>query len=102
MSIQKQYLKSKPYCKVTFLLSKQHVGKGRNVAVAGEFNEWKTDQTPLKAKKNGDFATTLTLQSGREYQYRFVVDGEEWITDDSADKYVNSGVDKSKNAVVVV
>jgi 1,4-alpha-glucan branching enzyme len=102
MSIQKKYFKSKSHCKVTFHLSKKKVGQAGKVTLAGEFNDWKTDQTPLKELKNGDYATTLTLQAGCEYQYRFVVDGEQWITDDCADKYVNSGFGQSQNSVVVL
>lgn len=56
----------------------------------------------MKALKNGDFTVTVTLDKGREYQYRYVVDGNNWITDSAADKYVHSGVDTAQNSVVVV
>lgn len=104
MSVKKQYLKSKPQCKVTFRLDKKTVGnQARKAFLAAEFNEWRPENTPMKALKNGDFTVTVTLEKGREYQYRYVVDGKDWVTDSEADKYVSSGVDHStQNSVVIV
>ncbi len=102
MSIKKQYLKSKPVCKVTFRLNKKNVGEARKACVAAEFNGWNVDKTPMKALKNGDFTVTVALDKGREYQYRYVIDGNHWITDDEADKYVHAGVANTQNGVVVV
>ena len=102
MSITKQYLKDKPMCKVTFRLDKKTIGQAKKANIAAEFNGWKADKTPMKPLKNGDFTVTVVLDKGREYQYRYVVDGQHWITDDAADKYVHSGVANAQNAVVVV
>lgn len=102
MSIKKQYLKDKPVCKVTFRLDKKMIAGAKKASLAAEFNEWKAEKTPMKALKSGDFTVTVTLDKGREYQYRYLVDGRHWITDDGADKYVHTGVDNDRNAVVVV
>ena len=102
MSIKKQYLKSKPFCKVTFRLDKQTAGSAKKASLAAEFNNWKADKTPMKALKNGDFTVTVNLTTGREYQYRYVVDGTNWVTDSKADKYVPAGIANDQNAVVVV
>lgn len=102
MSVKKQYLKSKPVCKVTFRLPKKEAYGARKAAVAGEFNGWKTDQTLMKSLKNGDFTVTVVLTPGNEYQYRYVVDDKEWVTDNKADKYADSGYGNCKNGVVVV
>ena len=102
MPVKKQYFKTKPYCKVTFRLSKKTAGDARKVAVAGDFNEWSSSRTPMKLLKNGDFTTTLQLPKGHEYQYRFVLDDEIWISDDTADKKVYSQYANAHNAVVVV
>ena len=101
MSIKKQYLKDKPICKVTFRLDKKSVGKARKAGIAAEFNDWKADKTPMKLLKSGDFTVTVNLDKGREYQYRYVVDGQ-WITDEAADKLVQTGVDNAQNSVVIV
>jgi methyl coenzyme M reductase subunit C len=40
MSIKKQYLKTKPVCKVTFRLKKAQACGARKVSIAGDFNQW--------------------------------------------------------------
>lgn len=102
MAAKKQYYKTKPYCKVTFRLSRKIAGNARKVSIAGDFNDWKSDRTPMKALKNGDFTVSLQLAKGREYRYRFVLDDQEWVTDDSADKQVYCDFASAHNAVVVV
>jgi 1,4-alpha-glucan branching enzyme len=102
MSVKKQYLKTKPVCKVTFRLPKEIAPGARKAAVAGEFNGWKTDEILMKQLKNGDFTATVVLKTGNEYQYRYIVDDQQWMTDTDADKYAESGFANCKNAVVVV
>jgi 1,4-alpha-glucan branching enzyme len=102
MSIKKQYLKSKPYCKVTFRLDKKMAGRAKRAGLAAEFNDWQAEKTPMRALKNGDFTVTVNLSPGREYQYRYVVEGTGWITDENADKYVPAGIAGVENGVVIV
>ena len=56
--------------------------EARSVFVAGEFNAWSFEATPLKAMGLGEWVVRLMLRSGR-YEYRFVVDGQ-WIDDPEA------------------
>jgi 1,4-alpha-glucan branching enzyme len=102
MAIKKQYLKTKPFCKVTFRLDKEIAGSARRVSIAGDFNAWQSAKTPMKALKNGDFTATVELPTGAEYQYRFVIDDCHWVTDQSADKHIHCDFANVKNAVVVV
>lgn len=102
MSVKKQYLKTKPYCKVTFRLGKKRAAGAHRVAVAGDFNSWEMTHTPMKSLKSGDFTVTVNLAKGREYQYRFVIDGDRWVTDEEADKQIYCDFAKVQNAVVVV
>ncbi len=102
MAVKKQYFRTKPYCKVTFRLEKKNAGSAHKVALAGDFNSWEASQTPMKSLKSGDFTTSLNLPKGREYQYRFVIDDHQWITDDAADKQIYCDFAKAQNAVVVV
>lgn len=81
MAIKKQYLKSKPVCKVTFELAAKESDK---VSVVGDFNEWDASVNPLKKLKNGTFKLVLPLEAGNTYEYKFVVDGD-YITDENAD-----------------
>jgi hypothetical protein len=55
----------------------------RQVAVAGDFNDWDPGRTQLiNQDGQGTFAGTLRLPPGA-HEYMFVVDGQ-WVTDPSA------------------
>ena len=98
MSLKKQFLKSKPVCKVTFELPKEATANAKSVKIVGEFNEWNIKKgVPMKALKNGTFKAILELESGKEYQYRYLIDNNIWVNDWEADKYVQTayGVDNS-------
>jgi 1,4-alpha-glucan branching enzyme len=101
MSLKKQYLKSKAVCKVTFTLSKEAAGAAKSAHVVGDFNEWNIKATPMKKLKNGTLTATVTLQRGREYQFRYLLDGVVWENDWNADGYVENSFG-SDNSVVVV
>ena len=73
----------------------------QSVGLAGDFNEWNPAATPMKQRKDGCWWATLRLPKNREYAYRFVVDGREWITDERADRLVPNEHGES-NAIVVV
>jgi 1,4-alpha-glucan branching enzyme len=95
--LTKKFSKSKPTCQVTFQLP-----AGVNAYQAylvGEFNNWDATSTPLK-KVQGVWKTTLVLDKGREYQFRYCVNGGKWINDESADKYVPNNVDGDNSVVV--
>lgn len=96
MSIKKTYPKSGKVCKVTFDCPEENAD---NVYIVGDFNEWTIGATPMKKAKK-KFTVTLDLEPGREYEYRFVVDGERWISDDSADGMVPSPFPGAQNSVV--
>ncbi|MCX5707546.1 MAG: AAA family ATPase [Candidatus Omnitrophica bacterium] len=51
----------------------------QNVYAAGDFNNWKTDDTSMMQKVDGTWKLKVSLPAGR-YRYRFVKDGE-WIED---------------------
>lgn len=102
MSIKKQFLKTRPVCKVTFRLSKDDVQNADSVHITGEFNGWNKLKTPMKQLKNGSFTVTLDLEKNNDYQFRYLVDKQIWINDAEADKYVPSGFSGSDNSVVSV
>jgi len=96
MAITKQYLKSKPICKVTFSILAEDAKK---VGLAGSFNKWKA--TPLKKLKNGTFKGTVDLDTENSYEFKYVVDGT-YINDDAADNYVWNDFAAANNSVVNV
>lgn len=53
--------------------------KAKAVCVAGTFNNWSPNATPLKNGDCGEWTVELLLRPG-QYEYRFVVDGE-WMDD---------------------
>lgn len=102
MSIKKQYLKTKPICKVTFKIEKEQSGGAGKVYLVGDFNNWNEISDEMKALKDGSFTITLDLETGREYQFRYLADGKNWINEPEADKFVPSGFGDAENAVVVL
>jgi 1,4-alpha-glucan branching enzyme len=83
MAITKQYLKTKPVCKVTFQVP---AAEAQDVRVVGTFNQWNTESTPLKKLKNGSFKGTVDLDKDQSYEFRYLVDGH-YVNDEQADAY---------------
>jgi len=96
--INKKFMKSKPVVEVTFELPKDIEAKDE-VCVVGEFNNWDQTANPMR-KTKGVWKTTLKLDAGQEYQFRYLVDGQNWYNDDAADKYVPNNVN-GENSVLV-
>lgn len=101
MSLKKQYLKTKPLCKVAFSLPIQIAKSVTTAHLVGDFNAWNTNATAMKRLKNGTFTATLTLRQNEEYEFRYFLDGVRWENDWEADKYVPNNYG-SENSVVVV
>ncbi|MCY7293955.1 isoamylase early set domain-containing protein [Alteromonas sp. a30] len=102
MSLKKQYLKSKPVCKVTFKLNKNEAKAAKNVRLLGDFNNWDRSAAPMKKLKNGNFTATIDLEVGREYQFRYLLDDNEWENDWEADAYMSSPASFDDNSVVAL
>lgn len=98
--IKKQVLKSKPECKVTFSLDKKHAQGAQKVNLVGEFNNWSETETEMTPLKSGGFKAVMSLPVGRDYQFRYLIDGKTWINDENADTYVDSGIAGEENGVV--
>ena len=102
MSLKKQFLKSRPVCKVTFRLPREAAKTAKTVHVVGEFNNWDVYATPMKFLKNGAFTVTIDLEQGREYQFRYLINETSWENDWDADKYLPSHFGNCENSVVIV
>lgn len=102
MSLSKQYLKSKPVCKVTFRVPAEAAGTAGSVHVVGDFNDWDLYAIPLKKLKDGTFKVTLELEPNHEYQFRYLIDENTWENDWEADRYEPSPYSDTDNSVVVV
>jgi 1,4-alpha-glucan branching enzyme len=60
----------------------------RKVFIAGTFNDWHTDVTPLTNVGNGEWVLSLMLKPG-VYEARFVADGQ-WQDDPQATERVKN------------
>lgn len=101
MSMTKKYLKTKPVCKVRFKVKKEVSTETQTVHLVGEFNSWDSAATPMTRYKNGSYATELTLDIDQEYQFKYLLDGENWINDMDSDKLVANEF-QGENSVVIV
>ncbi len=99
MAISKQYLKSKPICKVTFSIVAEDA---KNVSLVGSFNEWNAQATPLKKLKNGVFKGTLDLTTDNSYEFKYLIDETVYTNDEAADAYVWNEFASADNSIVNV
>lgn len=82
------------------MLTKKAAAKGRvrvgfslpqqieasEVSVCGEFNDW--DSTlPMRRAKSGEWRASVSLDPGRTYRFRYLIDGRHWENDWAADAY---------------
>ena len=96
MAIKKQYLKSKPICKVTFTVPAKEADQ---VAVVGDFNNWSPKGSVLKRLKNGTFKGTFELPKENSYEFRYLVD-DVYINEAEADRYQWNDFAGAENAVL--
>jgi 1,4-alpha-glucan branching enzyme len=102
MSITKKFLKSKPICKVTFKLQAEEAKDAKTALLLGDFNEWNPKKAKMTKLKSGTFTTTLDLTTGKSYAFRYKIDGNVWINDESADSYLPTGISLEENSVVEI
>lgn len=77
-----------PRLMTRFLL---HAPKARQVALVGDFNDWAREGTPLSdPDENGVWTVSVPLSPGR-YQYKFLVNGEQWVVEPDAPAYHPDG-----------
>jgi len=66
-------------------------GKVQTVAIAGDFNQWNSQNNRLEDPDgDGIWTATLKLPPGR-YEYMFVLDGGKWVPDPNANRFVKDG-----------
>ena len=54
--------------------------EANTVAIAGDFNSWNDQAQMMKKTKAGWWKSSVKLPPG-QYQYRFVIDGQQWVED---------------------
>ena len=80
--LKKKFFKTKDECEVTFELN---VAEAKGVALVCEHNGWQPIQ--MKQSKKGPFRTKIRLPKEGQFQFRYLVDGNTWLNDETADTY---------------
>ena len=99
--MSREHSADKTRCTVKFWLPREAAPDAESVVVAGTFNDWALDQHPMTRLGNGDVALELELPAGKEYAFRFLIDGVRWENAWSADKYVWSDYAQCEESVIV-
>jgi len=75
--------------------------EAHSVAVVGAFNDWRPEATPLSDDDHDGVWDARVILPAGQHEYMFVVDGERWVSDPLAGRYVDDGFGR-KNAVLLV
>lgn len=100
--LKKQYLKSKPVCKVTFTLPRTALSQAQEVRVLGDFNDWNWEQGAIMKTGQKEYKTTINLPVGQRYEFRYTAQDGTWENDWAADAYVPSPYSGVDNSVVQI
>lgn len=93
----KKYFKTKNEWEVSFELPAE---QAKQVALVADFNNWApVDMT--KRKKDGVFTARTRLPENGRYQFRYLVDGQNWFNDPAADAYAPNEFG-DQNGVVII
>ncbi|HVN31317.1 MAG TPA: isoamylase early set domain-containing protein [Thermoanaerobaculaceae bacterium] len=81
MLTKKRIAKSRQH-RVTFLLPQS---EARTVHLLGDFTDWQA--RPMRRFRDGTWRITVDLVPGREFRFRYLLDGARWENDPAADRY---------------
>jgi len=72
-----------------------------SAAVIGDFNDWDSSRDVMvRQGSNGVWKARLKLPPG-VYEYGFVIDGREWLSDPNAEQYLADGFG-GRNALLII
>lgn len=97
MTLKKDVQQNGSVVKVTFYT--QELPDAKEAFLVGDFNDWNESSHPMSQLKDGRFKLAIKLEPGKEYQFRYRVDGE-WQNEWDADKYASNPY-SGDNSVVV-
>ena len=55
------------------------------VELLGDFNKWTPGSHEMKQRKDGSWSVTVRLPRNENFQFRYLVDGAAWATDEESD-----------------
>ena len=86
--VRKHYSKTGRSCRVTFDLPAEV--NATKASLCGDFNAWNPAANAMKYRKDGRFSTTVSLEAGRSYRFKYLLDDNRWENDWVADGYVSN------------
>jgi 1,4-alpha-glucan branching enzyme len=95
----KQYSRGRKTCRVTFTLPEQV--NARIAHLYGDFTDWEKSPKAMSSQEDGGFSITVSLKAGREYRFRYLLDGGRWENDWAADAYVRNSFGTEDSVVRV-
>lgn len=86
--MKKEIIKNQAVYAVTFNYNVNPVNPVHSVVVLGDFNEWSLENGyELKPNKAGDFEGKFKIPAGRDYHFRYLVNGNRWANEKDADRF---------------
>ncbi len=98
MSIKKQFVKTKPVCKVTFSVEAKEADKA---SVIGDFNNWNPEEGALNKLKNGTFKGVFNIDKDASYEFKYVIDGT-FVNETESDSFLWNEFAGNENGVLTV
>lgn len=103
MAIKKKYSKDKSICHVTFILPKEISDNFEQVSLVGDFNNWDIHKDQFSHKSpEGYFTAEYDLLAGKEYQFRYLCNGQTWLNEPEADSKELTHFGDSENSVLKI
>ncbi len=89
--------------KIAFTLPTEGVAEATEGLLLGDFNEWNIEEgIVMKKQKDGSLKTTIELEAGKSYQYRYLLNDGRWANDHNAQGYVPAHGYHVDNCVITV
>ena len=85
--IEKNHKHRGPGVKVTFSIPREWLDLP--TSVVGDFNDWDPTANPLR-KKGSVRVTSIVLEPGRTYAFRYLDDAGHWHTDPGSDEILTN------------
>lgn len=92
--LKKRFFKTIDECEVSFKVEPEGAER---VSLLIETNNW--EPIPMEQLKSGPFKTKLRLPLDRQIQFRYLIDGETWENDETADAHVPNEFGSSNSVV---
>jgi hypothetical protein len=95
--VQKTYFKTKNYCKVKFTFK---VENAETVEILGLNSDWEKGVL-MSRKKDGTFSCDVSLPKDAEHEFKYLVNGTEWLNEPEADTH-KPNIFGGSNSVLVL